>query len=84
MNEYINTDGKFKDLWEIEEMWNKLGITRDKKLIFYCGTGWRSSVAFFYAYLLGWKEFSNFDGSWYEWSMGSQSYKNPCDNPFTT
>merc|ERR1712188_283341 len=36
-------------------------------LIFYCGTGWRSSIAFFLAYLLG-CESKNYDDGFYGWS----------------
>ena len=31
-------------------MWKEVGITSDKKVIFYCGTGWRASLAFIIAY----------------------------------
>ena len=46
--------GLLKDLDETKKHWESLGITHDKQLIFYCGTGWRSSIAFFISYLLGW------------------------------
>ena len=48
--------------------WKEKGLTPDKKIIFYCGTGWRASEAFFYAYLMGWQEISVYDGGWLEWS----------------
>ncbi len=50
-------------------MWAAQGITRDKHTLFYCGTAWRSSLAFIYAYMMGWDRISNFDSSWYEWTM---------------
>ncbi|YCM42693.1 rhodanese-like domain-containing protein [Verrucomicrobiaceae bacterium 227] len=37
-------------------------------LIFYCGTGWRSSIAFLVAHLLGFKA-RNFDDGFYGWSF---------------
>ena len=40
---------------------------------FYCGTAWRSSLAWFYAYMMGYPRISNFDSSWFEWSMGEGS-----------
>ena len=46
------------------------GITSDKRVAFYCGTGWRASEAFFYAYLMGWEKVAVYDGGWLEWSRG--------------
>lgn len=77
MEYYINNDGTFKSLNEIEMMWAESGITRDKHTAFYCGTAWRSSLAFFYAYQMGWERISNFDSSWYEWSIGPEAARNP-------
>ena len=33
----------------------------------YCGTGWRASEAFFYAYLMGWATIAVYDGGWWAW-----------------
>ena len=52
---------------EVEAQWKKAGFTPDKKMYFYCGTGWRSGLYTFYAYLLGWPA-ANYDGGWFEWS----------------
>jgi len=79
MEYYVNEDGTFKSLQEVELMWAANGITRDKHVAFYCGTAWRSSLAFFYAYQMGWPRISNFDSSWYEWSMGPEATKNPVE-----
>ncbi|MEJ2247847.1 MAG: rhodanese-like domain-containing protein, partial [Acidobacteriota bacterium] len=40
---------------------------------FYCGTGWRASEAFFYAYLMGWERISVYDGGWFEWSLDARN-----------
>ena len=80
MQDYINDDGTLKPLDEIEAFWKEQGITSDKHLSFYCGTAWRSSLAWFVAYLLGYPEIANFDSSWFEWSMGEGSAYNG-DNP---
>jgi thiosulfate/3-mercaptopyruvate sulfurtransferase len=48
--------------------WRDRGITPDKKIVFYCGTGWRASEAFLHAYARGWKDISVYDGGWFEWS----------------
>jgi thiosulfate/3-mercaptopyruvate sulfurtransferase len=53
---------------KIASVWRERGITPDKRVAFYCGTGWRASLAFFYAHLMGWKEICVYDGGWLEWS----------------
>jgi thiosulfate/3-mercaptopyruvate sulfurtransferase len=53
---------------EIQELWKEWGVTPDKKIAFYCGTGWRAAEAWFYAYVFGWPNISVYDGGWYEWS----------------
>ncbi|MFC7392631.1 sulfurtransferase [Scopulibacillus cellulosilyticus] len=68
LEDFLQKSGKLRHPHEIADNWAKWGITPDKHVIFYCGTGWRASVAFFYAYLMGWKNISVFDGGWYEWS----------------
>ncbi len=66
-------DGSMRSYDEIKAFWDILGATSDNELSFYCGTGWRSSVGWFYAYLMGYSENGNFDSGWYEWSMGEGS-----------
>ncbi len=57
----------------ISQRWRKLGIIDagvddgDTMLIFYCGTGWRSSIAFLIACLLGLRA-KNYDSGFYGWS----------------
>jgi thiosulfate/3-mercaptopyruvate sulfurtransferase len=53
---------------EIAGLWRSRGVTPDKRVIFYCGTGWRASEAFLYAWLMGWKDIAVYDGGWLEWS----------------
>lgn len=77
MQNYRNTDHTTREFHEIEENWTKLGITPNKHLAFYCGTGWRGSEAFFNAWLMGWPKVSVFDGGWFEWS-------NDPANPYET
>lgn len=83
MEDYLNADGTLAPE-KIYPYWNSIGLTTDKHLCFYCGTGWRASLAWFYAYLLGYPEISVFDSSWFEWSMGEGSAYNgdsPVLNP---
>ena len=63
----------------IETFWQEAGITPDKQVSFYCGTGWRSSLAWLIAYSLGYDNIKNYDGGWYKWSMGPDKYRNPSD-----
>ncbi len=77
MENYRNLDHTIREFHEVQAIWEEIGITPDKHLAFYCGTGWRGSEAFFNAWLMGWPRVSVFDGGWFEWS-------NDPDNPFET
>jgi thiosulfate/3-mercaptopyruvate sulfurtransferase len=68
MQHYRNPDNTMRAYHEIQENWRKVGVTPDKRIAFYCGTGWRASEAFFDAYLLGWDNIAVYDGGWLEWS----------------
>jgi thiosulfate/3-mercaptopyruvate sulfurtransferase len=77
MENYRNVDHTTREFHETEEIWMNNGITPDKHLAFYCGTGWRGSEAWFNAWLMGWPRVSVYDGGWFEWS-------NDPENPFET
>ncbi len=77
MENYRNADHTTREYHEIADNWKSAGITPDKHLAFYCGTGWRGSEAFFNAWLMGWPRVSVFDGGWFEWS-------NDPNNPYET
>ncbi len=66
---YHNPDGTVRNLQEIAALWQQQQITADKRVIFYCGTGWRASLAFFIARALGWQDIAVYDGGWFEWSQ---------------
>ena len=68
MQHYRNVDNTMRDYHEIAANWRQVGITPDKRIAFYCGTGWRASETFFYAHLLGWEDIAVYDGGWLEWS----------------
>ena len=74
MESYRNVDHTTREFHEIADIWEEVGITPDKHLAFYCGTGWRGSEAFYNAWLMSWPRVSVFDGGWFEWSNDS---KNP-------
>ena len=77
MENYRNFDHTTREFHEIAGIWQRNGITPDKHLAFYCGTGWRGSEAWFNAWLMGWPRVAVYDGGWFEWSS------NP-ENPFET
>jgi molybdopterin synthase sulfurtransferase len=77
MENYRNNDHTTREYHEIAEIWEANGITSDKHLAFYCGTGWRGSEAWFNAWLMGWPKVSVYDGGWFEWSSDPQ-------NPYET
>jgi molybdopterin synthase sulfurtransferase len=74
MEDYRNPDDTMRDHRDIERAWKEAGITRDKTVGFYCGTGWRASEAYLAARMMGWKNVLIYDGGWYEWSADK---KNP-------
>ena len=75
MQHYRNVDNTMRAYPEIAAKWEEAGITPDKWVAFYCGTGWRASETWFYAYLMGWQRIAVYDGGWFEWS------KDPINNP---
>lgn len=77
MENYRNVDHTIREAQEVKEIWKEAGITADKHIAFYCGTGWRGSEAFYNAWLMGWPKVSVFDGGWFEWS-------NDPNNPIAT
>ena len=75
MQHYRNLDNTMRPYPEIAANWAEVGITPDKWVAFYCGTGWRASETWFYAHLMGWPTVAVYDGGWLEWSQ------NPDQNP---
>ncbi|MCF8030707.1 MAG: hypothetical protein K9K39_07415 [Desulfohalobiaceae bacterium] len=67
MEHFKNVDLTMRNYHEIAEMWEKMGITPNKRVEFHCGTGWRASETWFAAYLMGWDKISMYDGGWFEW-----------------
>jgi 3-mercaptopyruvate sulfurtransferase SseA len=75
MQHYRNVDNTMRAYPEIAANWEDAGITADKWVAFYCGTGWRAAETWFYADLMGWPRIAVYDGGWFEWS------KDPVSNP---
>jgi molybdopterin synthase sulfurtransferase len=75
LQHYRNADNTMRPYPEIAANWEQVGITPDKRVAFYCGTGWRASEAWLCAHLMGWPHIAVYDGGWYEWSQ------DPINNP---
>jgi thiosulfate/3-mercaptopyruvate sulfurtransferase len=71
MSAYQHADGTMRDADDIAAFWREAGIHPHQHVAFYCGTGWRASLAFFYARVMGWDNISVYDGGWFEWSVRS-------------
>jgi len=68
MEDFENPDGTLKSPRIAAERWSRAGIVPQKRVIFYCGTGWRASLAFWNARALGWPRISVYDSGWFDWS----------------
>jgi thiosulfate/3-mercaptopyruvate sulfurtransferase len=75
MQHYRNVDNTMRAYPEITANWAEAGIVPDKWVAFYCGTGWRASETWFYAFLQDWPRIAVYDGGWFEWSQ------DPVNNP---
>ena len=75
MQHYRNVDNTMRAYPEIAANWAAAGIVPEKWVAFYCGTGWRASETWFYAWLMGWPRIAVYDGGWFEWSQ------DPVNNP---
>jgi molybdopterin synthase sulfurtransferase len=75
MQHYRNVDNSMRAYPEITANWAEAGIMPDKWVAFYCGTGWRASETWFYAFLQDWPRIAVYDGGWFEWSQ------DPINNP---
>ena len=75
MQHYRNIDNTMRPYPEIAAHWSAAGITADKCVAFYCGTGWRASETWFYSWLMDWPRIAVYDGGWFEWSA------DPVNNP---
>jgi molybdopterin synthase sulfurtransferase len=78
MQHYRTVDNTMRAYPEIAENWASAGITAAKWIAFYCGTGWRASETWFYAWLMDWPRIAVYDGGWFEWS------RDPATNPIET
>jgi thiosulfate/3-mercaptopyruvate sulfurtransferase len=78
LSEYFDAHGSFRVFTHVRRMWQKFGIGPGSDIAFYCGTGWRASVAFLLAHWMGWSA-AVCDGGWFEWSSGPDAPLNPVE-----
>lgn len=76
LESYRNVDNTMRNGEEIVAMWAKQGITTDKYLSFFCGSGWRAAEVELFAEAIGVEKFSMYANGWYEWSADP---KNPVE-----
>lgn len=65
---YQNADGTLRGVEEIRRLWREAGVLNGREMIFYCGGGWRSSLAFLYARAMGLAPVRNYSDGWAGWS----------------
>lgn len=69
IEDFLNPDNTLRCAAQVTAMWAAWNITPDQQVAFYCGTGWRASLAFICARAMGWTNIGVYDGGWYEWSL---------------
>ena len=52
---------------KLEELWASAGVSRDKRVITYCGGGVFAAFSLFALHLLGYEDTALYDASWSEW-----------------
>jgi 3-mercaptopyruvate sulfurtransferase SseA len=83
-NAWLNDEGnnELRSYTEVEQMFQEAGFTPDKtRIASYCGGGYRASLPFIYAYMMGYTNMCNYDGSMYEWFFDPS---NPIETDYST
>ncbi|KAL0251226.1 hypothetical protein GEMRC1_000439 [Eukaryota sp. GEM-RC1] len=60
----------------LKKIWLEVGLSPEKTIVFYCGTGWRASVAFVCAVMMGFEKVFLYDGGWLDWSSHMKQFSN--------
>ena len=64
----VHDDGTFKSADDLATIYSDKGVTPEKEIITYCRIGERSAHTWFVLHeLLGYRNVTNYDGSWTEW-----------------
>jgi thiosulfate/3-mercaptopyruvate sulfurtransferase len=64
----ISSYTQVRDFWKTQGLLNLSGTNFGQQVCFYCGNGYRSSLAFLYAYLMGYNNMRNYSSGWSDWS----------------
>lgn len=64
---HLTPEGGMKPANALQAQFKTIGVTRDKDIIPYCNTGYRSAHAYLALRLLGYPQVRNYVGSWQEW-----------------
>lgn len=67
LEDYLDPDSTFRNPKEIEKLWLDQGFSKEDYVAFYCGSGWRACLPFFYSLILGWESTALYDGGWKDW-----------------
>ena len=63
----LDSSGAFKPAHELQQMYEKVGVTPDREVITYCQGGYRAAHSYLALRLLGYPRVRNYIGSWKEW-----------------
>jgi thiosulfate/3-mercaptopyruvate sulfurtransferase len=64
----VNSEKDFVTLTDAEAMFGAKGVTKDKRVICYCGGGISATIDLFLLYQLGYENLTLYDGSMGEWA----------------
>jgi thiosulfate/3-mercaptopyruvate sulfurtransferase len=70
IEEFLTDDdrGVFKPAWELEDVLEKAGLSRNRETILHCQGGIRTTLGFFVLALLGWDRVRAYDAAMAEWA----------------
>jgi thiosulfate/3-mercaptopyruvate sulfurtransferase len=63
----LGTDGAFKPVDELKQMYEEAGVTPEREVITYCQGGYRAAHSYLAFRLIGYPRVRNYIGSWKEW-----------------
>jgi thiosulfate/3-mercaptopyruvate sulfurtransferase len=63
----LGSDGAFKPVDQLKQMYERVGVTPDREVITYCQGGYRAAHSYLALRLLGYPRVRNYIGSWKEW-----------------
>ena len=63
----VTSNGRLRPPEELEALFAARGVTRDKEVLAFCNTGYRSAHAYLALRRLGYPKVRNYVGSWQEW-----------------